>query len=205
MVVVKQTIVHNIIHKILLVLVEYVVDEIMMQAPVGYRFDQPFNASSSSAQVKSTTLYKNNFNNPQVAMNMTHLWTATIVGVHSYSVWTTSIFALLTILPLSSSIQQFFEISKGETNRNIIDGASYYGLAAGETRGGLPSVRIAVYKVCWHGCSLADILGAFDDAIADGVDIISVSLGSDIPDPYFKDPIAIGSFHAMKKGILTSN
>lgn len=85
-------------------------------------------------------------------------------------------------------------------------GASYYGLANGTARGGVPNARIAVYKVCWeYGCSGADILAAFDDAIADGADIISVSLGSDFPSPYFHDPIAIGSFHAMKRGILTSN
>ncbi|KAK6117110.1 hypothetical protein DH2020_049155 [Rehmannia glutinosa] len=84
--------------------------------------------------------------------------------------------------------------------------ASYFGLAKGVARGGVPNSRIAVYKVCWaSGCSSADILKAFDDAIADGVDIISVSLGSDFPDDYFDDPIAIGSFHAMRNGILTSN
>ncbi|KAA8522322.1 hypothetical protein F0562_013317 [Nyssa sinensis] len=84
--------------------------------------------------------------------------------------------------------------------------ASYFGLAEGVARGGVPGARIAVYKVCWaYGCALADILAAFDDAIADGVDVISVSLGSDWPIQYFEDPIAIGSFHAMKKGILTSN
>ncbi|KAL9438644.1 hypothetical protein AB3S75_024336 [Citrus x aurantiifolia] len=84
--------------------------------------------------------------------------------------------------------------------------ASYYGLAVGTARGGVPNARIAMYKVCWSdGCATADILAAFDDAIADGVDIISVSLGSDFPFEYFEDPIAIGSFHAMKYGILTSN
>ncbi|XP_051129829.1 cucumisin-like [Andrographis paniculata] len=84
--------------------------------------------------------------------------------------------------------------------------ASYFGLAEGVARGGVPNARIAVYKVCWaFGCGSADILKAFDDAIADGVDIISVSLGSSYPSDYFDDPIAIGSFHAMKKGILTSN
>eukprot|EP00268_Persea_americana_P063778 TRINITY_DN83131_c0_g1_i1.p1 TRINITY_DN83131_c0_g1~~TRINITY_DN83131_c0_g1_i1.p1 ORF type:complete len:124 (+),score=21.95 TRINITY_DN83131_c0_g1_i1:284-655(+) len=63
-----------------------------------------------------------------------------------------------------------------------------------------------MYKVCWaYGCASADILAAFDDAIADGVDIISVSLGSSLPAEYFEDEIAIGSFHAMKKGVLTSN
>ncbi|XP_073307156.1 cucumisin-like [Primulina huaijiensis] len=87
-----------------------------------------------------------------------------------------------------------------------VAGASYFGLAEGIARGGVPNSRIAVYKVCWaSGCSYADILKAFDDAIADGVDIISVSLGSPWPSDYFDDPIAIGSFHAMTNGILTSN
>ncbi|XWS38431.1 hypothetical protein CRYUN_Cryun19dG0131000 [Craigia yunnanensis] len=85
-------------------------------------------------------------------------------------------------------------------------GASYYGLANGTARGGVPGARIAMYKVCWSfGCATADILAAFDDAIADGVDVISVSLGADFPLPYDEDPIAIGAFHAMKYGILTSN
>ncbi|KAH9297676.1 hypothetical protein KI387_029358, partial [Taxus chinensis] len=38
-----------------------------------------------------------------------------------------------------------------------------------------------------------------------GVDVISVSLGSYIPQNYFEDSIAIGAFHAMKRGILVSN
>ncbi|XAR70354.1 Cucumisin [Bertholletia excelsa] len=87
-----------------------------------------------------------------------------------------------------------------------VPGANYLGLANGTARGGVPGARIAVYKVCWtYGCASADILAAFDDAIADGVDIISVSLGADWPFQFFEDPIAIGSFHAMKYGILTSN
>ncbi|KAL0321906.1 UNVERIFIED_CONTAM: Cucumisin [Sesamum calycinum] len=58
-----------------------------------------------------------------------------------------------------------------------------------------------------YGANLydADILAAFDDAIADGVDIISISVGGFFPSDYFTDPIAIGAFHAMKNGILTSN
>ena len=87
-----------------------------------------------------------------------------------------------------------------------VQGASYFGLAEGLARGGVPYARIAVYKVCWSfGCASADILAAFDDAIADGVDILSVSLGAPQAFPYLDDPIAIGSFHAMKYGILTSN
>ncbi|KAF6160423.1 hypothetical protein GIB67_019192 [Kingdonia uniflora] len=89
---------------------------------------------------------------------------------------------------------------------NAVGGANYFGLAEGVARGGVPGARIAMYKVCWsYGCSSADILAAFDDALADEVDILSVSLGFDEPIDYFDDPIAIGTFHAMKNGILTSN
>ncbi|KAL8064312.1 hypothetical protein ABFX02_01G081400 [Erythranthe guttata] len=88
-----------------------------------------------------------------------------------------------------------------------LPGTSFYGLAEGVARGGAPTARIAVYKVCWSsGCDDADILKAFDDAIADGVDILSVSLGANYYiSHYFEDSIAVGSFHAMRNGILTSN
>ncbi|CAN0837706.1 unnamed protein product [Linum grandiflorum] len=88
---------------------------------------------------------------------------------------------------------------------SFVNPASLLGIASGTARGGVPSARIAVYKICWSdGCSDADILAAFDDAIADGVDIISLSVGSS-PQDYFTDTIAIGAFHSMKNGILTSN
>lgn len=84
------------------------------------------------------------------------------------------------------------------------------GVSPGTARGGVPSARLAVYKICWANhrtgtCSGADILAAFDDAIADGVDVISLSVGATSAIDYLKDPIAIGAFHSMKKGILTSN
>uniref|UniRef100_A0A7N2MF69 Peptidase S8/S53 domain-containing protein n=1 Tax=Quercus lobata TaxID=97700 RepID=A0A7N2MF69_QUELO len=87
--------------------------------------------------------------------------------------------------------------------RNLVNMASVQGLGLGTARGGFPSARIAVYKVCFGGCYDADILVAFDDAIADGVDIISVSLGGSAKS-YFTDTVAIGAFHAMRNGILTS-
>ncbi|KAK4782793.1 hypothetical protein SAY86_007167 [Trapa natans] len=85
-----------------------------------------------------------------------------------------------------------------------VSNASFYGIANGTARGGVPSARIAMYKVCWGiGCSDMDILAGFDEAIADGVDMISISIGGPSKS-YFDDPIAIGSFHAMRAGILTA-
>ena len=88
----------------------------------------------------------------------------------------------------------------------LVNMASQSGFGLGTARGGVPSARIAVYKVCWlDGCDDADVLAAFDDAIADGVDIISASFGGSFLDDYFESAMAIGSFHATRKGILTSN
>ncbi|KAK4277899.1 hypothetical protein QN277_015821 [Acacia crassicarpa] len=90
---------------------------------------------------------------------------------------------------------------------NWVNSAGLFGLGKGTARGGVPSARIAVYKPCWSlGCETADILAAFDEAIFDGVDILSVSLGAQsvVHPDLFQDVFAIGAFHAMKKGILTS-
>ncbi|GAU24960.1 hypothetical protein TSUD_311950 [Trifolium subterraneum] len=84
---------------------------------------------------------------------------------------------------------------------NIVSGASYYGVATGTTKGGSPKSRLAIYSVCNDGCSGAHILAAFDDAIFDGVDVLSLSLGLPKSD-LTSDVIAIGAFHAVERGII---
>lgn len=87
----------------------------------------------------------------------------------------------------------------------LVADASFRGLASGVARGGAPRARLAVYKVCWAtgDCTSADILAAFDDAIHDGVDVLSVSLGQAPPLPaYVDDVLSIGSLHAVMKGIV---
>ncbi|XP_020577963.1 subtilisin-like protease SBT5.3 isoform X2 [Phalaenopsis equestris] len=81
---------------------------------------------------------------------------------------------------------------------------NYDGLGIGTARGGAPNARIAIYKACWEsGCYDSDLLAAFDDAIEDRVNIISLSLGPESPQgDYFNDAISIGSFHAMRRGII---
>ncbi|XP_042477290.1 subtilisin-like protease SBT3.4 [Macadamia integrifolia] len=90
----------------------------------------------------------------------------------------------------------------------FVPNASYIGLGTGLARGGAPLARLAIYKVAWFGESTdADELKAFDMAIHDGVDILSVSLARNVNhaglplEAYFVDGIAMGSFHAVAKGI----
>ncbi|KAL0692834.1 hypothetical protein Bca4012_060014 [Brassica carinata] len=88
---------------------------------------------------------------------------------------------------------------------HFVPGASVFGVGNGTAKGGSPLSRVASYKACWppvngSECFDADILAAFDMAIHDGVDVLSVSLGGN-PSDYFEDGIAIGSFHAVKHGI----
>ncbi|XP_073291267.1 subtilisin-like protease SBT4.14 isoform X1 [Primulina huaijiensis] len=86
----------------------------------------------------------------------------------------------------------------------LVPNANVFGLGKGTARGGVPSARVAIYKVCWanSGCADMDILAAFDAAISDGVDIISISIGG-LSKRYTLDSIAVGAFYAMRKGILT--
>ncbi|RLM51441.1 subtilisin-like protease SBT3.3 [Panicum miliaceum] len=74
--------------------------------------------------------------------------------------------------------------------------ASHGGLGAGAARGGAPRSRLAVYKACWGRgtCGAAAVLAAIDDAISDGVDVLSLSLS-------FQDQEIPGTLHAVERGI----
>ncbi|XWS70937.1 hypothetical protein CRYUN_Cryun03dG0093500 [Craigia yunnanensis] len=83
-----------------------------------------------------------------------------------------------------------------------VPGSGFFGFAVGLARGMAPRARIAVYKVCWtSGCLLSDICKAFENAISDGVDIISLSLGSSRL-PFYLDLLSIVSFRAFSEGIF---
>ncbi|XVE79674.1 hypothetical protein DITRI_Ditri14bG0077100 [Diplodiscus trichospermus] len=86
---------------------------------------------------------------------------------------------------------------------NNVENVSLFGFAKGTARGAVPSARIAAYKVCSdEGCGSAALLAAFDDSIADGVDLLTISLGFGFSAEFYEDPVAIGAFHAAEKGIL---
>ncbi|KAK9280372.1 hypothetical protein L1049_014061 [Liquidambar formosana] len=118
--------------------------------------------------------------------------------------------------PLKSSNRTFFRSARDSDGHgthtastiagSVVANVSLFGMATGTARGGAPNARLAIYKACWFDlCNDADILSAMDDAIHDGVDILSLSLGPKPPQPiYFEDAVSIGAFHAFQKGILVS-
>ncbi|KAL8468351.1 hypothetical protein ACS0TY_031539 [Phlomoides rotata] len=96
--------------------------------------------------------------------------------------------------------------------REVPSTAFLGGLANGTAAGGATLARLAIYKVCWafpeqsasfdNTCLFEDMLAAFDDAISDGVHVISISIVPYRVLPYDEDGIAIGAFHAAKNNIL---
>uniref|UniRef100_M1CD36 Cucumisin n=1 Tax=Solanum tuberosum TaxID=4113 RepID=M1CD36_SOLTU len=94
---------------------------------------------------------------------------------------------------------------------SYVNNIQYYGLNMGTSRGGAPLARLAIYKVCWINkvdgetyLGGADALAAIDDAIKDGVDIISASIGFNgrvFSEVDFESLFGIGSFHAVSHGI----
>uniref|UniRef100_A0A1J3JR60 Subtilisin-like protease n=1 Tax=Noccaea caerulescens TaxID=107243 RepID=A0A1J3JR60_NOCCA len=89
---------------------------------------------------------------------------------------------------------------------SVVANASLFQYARGNARGMASKARIAAYKICWTGgCYDSDILAAMDQAVADGVHVISLSVGASGYAPeYHTDSIAIGAFGATRHGIVVS-
>ncbi|KAF5475260.1 hypothetical protein F2P56_007085 [Juglans regia] len=98
--------------------------------------------------------------------------------------------------------------------RMVPNASAIGGFALGTASGGAPLVRLAIYKACWpvpghskadgNTCYEVDMLAAMDDAIGDGVNVLSISIGTDKPVNYTDDYIAIGALHATKRNIVVS-
>lgn len=85
--------------------------------------------------------------------------------------------------------------------------ATLAGTPIAKINGMAPRARVAVYKACWlepgqlrGTCSTADLARAVEDAVADGVDIINFSIGSDDD---INDPDDLALLAAADAGVLT--
>ncbi|MBT8091198.1 MAG: S8 family serine peptidase [Gammaproteobacteria bacterium] len=86
--------------------------------------------------------------------------------------------------------------------------ASIFGTLIGDLEGIAPKARVAVYKACWlrpgatrASCNTSDLVNAIDAAVADGVDIISYSIGSSLRRTTAPDDVALMA--AAKAGVLS--
>ncbi|CAM0885109.1 unnamed protein product [Alopecurus aequalis] len=86
---------------------------------------------------------------------------------------------------------------------NFVHGASVNGVGTGTAAGIAPGAHVAMYRVCESNeCAESAILAGLDEAIKDGVDVLSLSLGGNSGIIFDRDPISIGAFSAVSKGIL---
>ena len=79
----------------------------------------------------------------------------------------------------------------------------------GETTGIAPGARIAAYKACWaapdpddDGCTTADTVAAVDAAVADGVDVLNVSVSG--PGDTVTDSVELAFLHATAAGVFVA-
>jgi subtilisin family serine protease len=85
--------------------------------------------------------------------------------------------------------------------------ASIFGTLIGDIEGIAPKARVASYKACWlrpgdtrASCNTSDLANAIDSAVADGVDVISYSVGSSLTRTIAPDDVALMA--AAKAGVL---
>ncbi|KAH7691102.1 Peptidase S8 subtilisin-related protein [Dioscorea alata] len=84
---------------------------------------------------------------------------------------------------------------------SFVKNASVFGLANGTASGIAPKAHLASYKACSMECSNYEGVESFNQAIKDGVDVITVSMGW-MSLLLYDDDWAIAAFSAIKKNIF---
>ncbi|GJN32865.1 hypothetical protein PR202_gb21404 [Eleusine coracana subsp. coracana] len=90
---------------------------------------------------------------------------------------------------------------------SAVPNAGLFGFANGTARGVAPRARVAMYKACdKDGCSEAAIVAGIDAAVKDGVDVLSLSLGTRRGDgsDLSENSMAIALFGAVRAGVFVA-
>ncbi|CAM0877382.1 unnamed protein product [Alopecurus aequalis] len=87
-----------------------------------------------------------------------------------------------------------------------VSDASLFGFGSGIAKGTASGARIASYNVCdaKGRCPDSDVLAGIDEAIADKVDVLSISLGGGSPENLYGDALYTATFRAVREGIFVS-
>ena len=92
----------------------------------------------------------------------------------------------------------------GDARRQVKAG----GIALGGVTGAAPDARVASYKVCWaaeggtDSCMTSDALAGIDQAVADGVDVLSYGVAGAPADVV--DPVELAFMHAADAGVFVA-
>jgi len=90
---------------------------------------------------------------------------------------------------------------------NVLRESTVNGVATGSISGVAPHANLIIYDVCGTatsaGCPGTAILAAINQAAADGVDVVNMSLGSSSTDPW-ANPFAIALANALTVGMSNS-
>ncbi len=90
-------------------------------------------------------------------------------------------------------------------------GAPVHGVDVGPISGMAPRARLAMYKVCWtwmngpsyqNNCWTGDSVAAIDQAVADGVDVLSFSISGSQSD--LNDPVEVAFLNAAAAGVFVA-
>jgi subtilisin family serine protease len=91
------------------------------------------------------------------------------------------------------------------------DGPVGNGADIGPISGIAPRARISMYKACWsyfagisklNSCFDGDLVAGIEQAVADGVDIVSYSISGSMTD--FMDPVEVAFFNATSAGVFVA-
>ncbi|PKA48191.1 Subtilisin-like protease SDD1 [Apostasia shenzhenica] len=104
--------------------------------------------------------------------------------------------------PLSDDMKHGTKVASVAAG-NFVEDAEVLNNAKGRAAGVAPLAYLAVYKVCFTTCRDSDVLAGINEAIKDGVDVLSISLANKAT-IFNYELLTKGAFTAVKSNIFAS-